>query len=270
MKKIFFMLAMCLSVFTFVSCGDDDKAPAYQYQWGIYSGERVQVRYDKNRQPSPLYTWLENEIATLNKTYEGKQRTSNEESVLARLETVTKSLEDVTANFNEWKKTKDAGDLEFHTSYLFRIYKDGEIMKESKEFPFELNYEGNTRVESDSIFSIQASAALNYTESISGTLRMNVEDMGLFDGGKMEFELAGDPTLVNAETLEFANGTFLSDYAIELVDGANYHTFNMIYKLSKSSITTWKGNWYILVPIHMGEAGAEGMTFDVKIPVVVE
>ena len=29
MKKIFFMLAMCLSVFTFVSCGDDDKAPAY-------------------------------------------------------------------------------------------------------------------------------------------------------------------------------------------------------------------------------------------------
>lgn len=270
MKKIFYLLAMCLPVFTLVSCGDDDKEPASQYQWGIYASENVHVQYGEGRLPSPLYTWLEGEIAALNKTYEGQQRTSNEESILSRLDAATKSLDEVAANFAEWKKTRDAGDLEFSTSYQFLIYKNGEILKESKVYPFELKYEGNSRVSADSTFTVKASAALAYTESISGTLKMYVKDMGLLDGGKMEITLAGEPVLVNAETLEFAKGTFLSDFAIDQAEEDNSHIFSAIYKLSKKTIDQWKGSWYILVPVSMSQGGGEGMTFDVKVPVIVE
>lgn len=260
------MLAMCLPVLTLVSCGDDDKAPACNYQWGIYSDGEVHVRLDANHQPSPLYTWLEDEITTLNKTYEGKQRTSNEETVLSRLETADKALADLKARFDEWKKTKDAGQLDFSKNYLFRVLKDGQTFKETKSYPFVLDYKGNTRVDADSSFVVEATVPLTYAKEISGDLKMSVSNMGLIDGANLKIELAGEPTLVNAETLEFAKGTFLSNFTMELVDGYDYHLFQMVYKLDRTSVETWKGNWYMLLPVRM----TEEMVLDVKIPVIVK
>lgn len=259
------MMVMCLPLLTLVSCGDDDKTPACNYQWGFYRGDKIHYSVDINHQPSPLYTWLENEIDALNKTYEGTQRTSNEESVLARLGTADEKLADLKARFEEWKKTRDAGDLDFDVDYLFRVLKDGQIYKETKSYPFSLSYTGNPRAYADSSFVVEATVPLQYAKEISGDLKMTLTNMGLNDSPRFNISLDGEPRLVNAETLEFAKGTFLSGYNLEKVEDTNYHVFQMIYKLDRSSVETWKGSWYMLVPVRM----SEDFVFDVKVPVEV-
>lgn len=264
MKKIYyFMLALILPTLALVSCGSDDDDALTKYNWGIYPTEEV-----------PIKTWIQDMVDEFAKNYNGKGSFDTDEPALAKYTEGTRALQQLKENFDHYVETHDISSSSFSLDYVFRVYKDGAILKESpackleyentRDVDFQVAADRDINIDIDDIKD-QAEASSVYEETIK------VSDLKLPESNA-GYQIRTDDILwVNANTFEYAyNNPFKT---FEIIDGDKEKELRMITsnlgELKMSEISAMVGDWYMLIPITVN--GAKGsITYDVKIFITIK
>ena len=262
MKKIYyFMLALILPTLALVSCGSDDDDALTKYNWGIYPAEEA----------TTSLTWLQEKINDFTKNYNGKGSFDTDEPALAKYAEGNRALQQLKEEFDLYVETHDAGSKSFNYGYLYRVYKDGAILKESPKYAFEFNYTRNFRVEAKESITIDLMDAIE--ESMDGKVlleKIDIADLNLTDAPGMNYEVHTDSILwVNANTLEFSDTNMFKTFDILENEKTDEHTLVMTYSFDKMPTADIKGDWYMLMPITFGNSN-NNMTYDVKLPVRIK
>ncbi|MCQ2131903.1 MAG: hypothetical protein MJY90_01050 [Bacteroidaceae bacterium] len=271
MKKMFFYLLACaLPAIALTSCGsDDDDDPGTQYAWGIQQSGSESYSVNENKEASPTFEWLKDEVANLQKANSGKGKFETDDQALAKYSEGNKALSDLQAKLNQRLKTHDACGLSFDIAYIAFVSKNGKNLKESQKYEYKYEYKGS-RLNTKKKVELNISKDFDKSKVLMNDIVIPCSELGLTDSKTMNINLGEkDILFVESSSHEFQEGLPFETIKIVENEKGNGHDVVLSYNFDKETYDNWKGQWYILLPIHISD-GQGGLTFDVKINVTIK
>ena len=259
MKKTFFyMLACILPALALTSCSSDDDDSTPQYDFGL------EVTDVAPKEASVAYNYAKEEIAKFQKTYVGKKRFATDKEASAKFDEGAKNLNTLAENFALYVDTHDAGAYSFSLDCKYTV--TGGSLSLNKFCNLDYRYNRAVRQEAKKKVEINLARAFESSKVAANDVIVSFEELAFGNMDKdthctLDME---NVCVVNAETFEYNKQSPFQSLSInETTDGT--HELVLSYNISKESYDTWKGDWYLLVPIMMDNTAR-----DIKLNVTIK